>query len=91
MLKNPIQSEVCLPKAVFVRTFLEYPIGCRMAQYRSTETATRQKIEMVQSTISKDTVNKQACRLFGSPMEDKMAKGIPNSPTRKSAVANETM
>ncbi|KAK9709077.1 hypothetical protein QE152_g26803 [Popillia japonica] len=80
-----------LPKAVLVLTFLEYPIGCRIAQYRSTETATKQKIEMVHNTTNKDTVNRQAYRFDGNPTDAMMANGIPNSPTRKSAAANDTM
>lgn len=50
-----------LPKANLELTFLEYDMGCRMAQYRSSETATSEKIEIVHNTTSSDTENKHAC------------------------------
>ena len=79
------------PIAVLVLTFLEYPMGWSMAQYRYTDTATRQKMEIVQRTTRTDTVNRQACRFVGRPKLARMANGIPSNPTSRSAIANEMM
>lgn len=38
------------------------------------ETATRQNMEMVQSTINADIVNKHACRFLGKPISAYYAK-----------------
>lgn len=88
-IKKKIQFD--LPKAVLVRTCLEYPMGYKIAQYRSTDTATKQNIDIVHSTSNKETVNKHACKLVGNPTDANRAKGIPNSPTNKSAAANDTI
>lgn len=62
-----------------------------MAQYLSTETATRQKIDTVHKTTSSDTVNKQAYKFDGKPYDAIIANGIPNKPTKRSATAKEMM
>ncbi len=62
-----------------------------MAQYRSTDTATNENIDIVHNTTNNDTDNKHACNCLGNPTLENMAQGIPMSPTSRSATASDTM
>lgn len=66
-------------------------MGCRMAQYRSSETATSEKMEIVHNTTSSDTENKHACNCRGRPTLASIAQGMPISPTSRSATASDTI
>uniref|UniRef100_A0A1Y1NMV6 Uncharacterized protein n=1 Tax=Photinus pyralis TaxID=7054 RepID=A0A1Y1NMV6_PHOPY len=57
------QHTLIITKAVLVRTCFEYAIGYKIAQYRSIETANKQKMDTVHNTINNEIINRHPCKL----------------------------
>jgi hypothetical protein len=61
-----------------------------IAQNLSTDTATRENIDVVHSSIRKEFMKRQPWKLYGKPTLVAIAEGIPTNPTNRSATAKES-